>query len=181
VVRPADNREVVSPNLTGPIFVSEVNPMDQQKFIQNTVLVLAAVITIALFFVDIFYGLMAVVILAVLFMSFRIMGETTHYSDVVASLLENAQGIILTNRGNDVAVDIHITLVPHNIEFDLPNLEADATHMFALPQMIEKVKVVLTYTSRDGKRVSRSFRLSSLEEQPEEDLLKPAFPIFGWK
>jgi hypothetical protein len=53
--------------------------------------------------------------------------------------------------------------------------------MFALPQMIEKVKVVLTYTSRDGKRVSRSFRLSSLEEQPEEDLLKPAFPIFGWK
>jgi hypothetical protein len=158
-----------------------VNPVEQQKFMQNAVLVIAAVITIALFFVDIFYGLMAVIILAVLFMSFRIMGETTHYPDVVASLPEMAQGIILTNRGNDAAMDIHITLVPHNIEFDLPNLEADATHMFALPQMVDKVKVVLTYSSRNGKRVSRSFRLSSLEEKSEEDLLKPAFPIFGWK
>ncbi len=145
------------------------------------VLVIAAVITLALFFIDIFFGLMAVIVLAVLFMSVRIMGETTRYPDVVASLPENARGIILSNRGNDTALDIHVTLVPHDIEFDLPNLEAEASHMFALPQMIEQVKVLLTYKNRKGGVVSRTYRLSSMEEETEEDLLKPAFPIFGWK
>jgi hypothetical protein len=182
VVRPADNREVVSPNLTGPIFNSGVSRVGQQKRIQNVVLLIAVMITIALFFIDFFYGAMAVIVLGVLYMSFRIMGETTHFPDVVASLPENARGIILSNRGNDVAMDIHITLVPQNLEFDLPSLEADVTHLFALSQMVEKVKVLITYKSREGGSVSRSFNLSSLDEAHEEaDLLKPAFPIFGWK
>jgi hypothetical protein len=156
--------------------------MVQQKRIQSVVLVIAALTTIALFFIDFFFGAMAVIVLAVLFMSFWIMGETTHFPDVVASLPENARGIILSNRGNDVAKEIHITLVPHNLEFDLPSLEADATHLFALPQMVEKVKVLLTYKNREGGSISRSYNLSSLNEtHGEEDLLKPAFPMFGWK
>jgi hypothetical protein len=153
----------------------------EQNRTQIVVLAIAAVITIALFFIDIFFGLMAVIVLAVLFMSVRIMGETTQYPDVVATLPENARGILLTNRGNDRALDIHITLVPQDIEFDLPNLEAEASHIFALPQMIEQVKVLLTYKNRKGGVVSRTYRLSSMEEGTEEDLLKPAFPIFGWK
>jgi hypothetical protein len=156
--------------------------VEQQNLSQNLVLVIGAVITIALFFIDILYGAMALIVLVALFMSFRIMRETTHYPDVVASLPENARGIILSNRGNDVAQEIHITLVPHDLEFDLPSLEADESHMFTLAQMIDQVKVLLTYKNRNGKQVSRSFNLSSLKEKSvEEDLLKPAFPMFGWK
>jgi hypothetical protein len=181
-VRPADNREVVSPNLTGPIFISEEDPVAQQEFIQNVVLVIATVITIVLFFFDIFYGAMAVIVLAVLFMSFRINRETIHFPDLIVVLPENARGIILKNQGNDTAEDIHVTLVPLDMEFDLPRLEADASHTFAVPRMIEKIKVLLTYKNTKGNSVSRSFNLSSLKEEPgEEDLLKPAFPMFGWK
>ncbi|MDD1672935.1 MAG: hypothetical protein LUO93_10365 [Methanomicrobiales archaeon] len=171
----------MSPNLTGPIpFFGE--PVAQQNFIRNIVLAIAAVITVGLFFLDVFYGAMAVIILGVLFMSFRIMGETTHFPDVIASLPEDARGIILRNRGNETAQDIHVTLVPQNLEFDLPNLEADATHIFALPNMIESVKVLLTYKNQQGHMASRTFRLSSIgEKTEEEDPLKPVFPMFGWK
>jgi hypothetical protein len=158
-----------------------VSPVAQKKFIRNVVLLIATAITVLLFIMDIFYGAMAAIILAILFMSFRIMGETTHFPDVIAHLPENAKGILLENRGNESARGIHITLVPQNLEFDLPILEADATHNFALPQMIEGVKVILTYQNEIGQTFSRSFRLSPLKEEGEEDILKPAFPLFGWK
>jgi hypothetical protein len=154
----------------------------QQDNVRNGVLIIATVITLLLFFVNVFYGAMAVVVLAILFMSFRIMGETTHFPDVIARLPETAKGIVLENRGNEEAEGIHVILVPQNLEFDLPTLGVDATHMFALPQMIEGVKVLLTYQNKKGQTFSRSFRLSPLKEDvEEEDLLKPAFPMFGWK
>jgi hypothetical protein len=154
----------------------------EQKVISYAILAIAGLITIGLFFVDFYLGAIAVVILVVLIMSYRIMGETAHYPDVVAHLEEDARGIRLTNRGTGSAQEIHVTLVPHNIEFNLPDLAADATHVFALPQMVEKVKVLLTYKNHEGTLVSRNVTLSSLEDNPDdEDLLKPAFPIFGWK
>jgi hypothetical protein len=156
--------------------------VEQQKVIRNVVLIIAAALTAVLFFIDILYGAMAIIILAVLVMSFRIMGETTHFPDVVATLPEDARGLILINRGNEAAKDLHITLVPQNMEFDLPALEADETHLFALPSMIENVRVLLSYRNLQGGKVSRSFLLSPLKEaREEEDLLKPAFPLFGWK
>jgi hypothetical protein len=154
--------------------------MEGPIHIQKIILGIAIIFAILLIFIDLFYAAMAFVLVLVLFMSFRIMGETSHLPDVVARLSENAKEIIVENRGNDQAQNIHVALVPLNIEFDVPSLEADTKYSFTLPAMIEDVKVVLTFRNLDGNIFSRSYRLSPLIDG-EEDLLKPAFPLFGWK
>jgi hypothetical protein len=157
-----------------------VNLVKQQDRLPNLVLIVTIAIAVLLFFINPFLAAVVLIIFLILFMSYRIMEETTHLPDVIAKLPENAKGIILLNRGNDRAVDIHVTVVPLNMEFDIPALEADEEHIIAFPQMIEEVKVVLSFKNTEGRAFSRSRRLSPLIED-EEDMLKPAFPLFGWK
>jgi len=113
-------------------------------------------------------------------MSFHIMGETRDLPDVTCILSEDAKRIVLVNRGNDRALGIHVTLVPLDREFDLPELPPDGRHDFPLPGMISEAKALVSYGNDAGRRFSRSIRLSATGKG-EEDLLKPLFPFFGWK
>jgi hypothetical protein len=113
-------------------------------------------------------------------MSFHIMGETRDLPDVACLLSDDAKRILLVNRGNDRALGIHVTLVPLDREFDLPELPADGRHEFPLPAMIAEAKAMVSYENGAGRRFSRTCRLSATGKS-EEDLLKPLFPTFGWK
>jgi len=145
--------------------------------------VLAAGLLIAaalFFFVDPYLAGMAVILVITLAIIFFIMGETHNLPDLACTLSEDAKGIVVLNQGNDLAVRIHVTLVPLDREFDLPELPADGSHIFPLPAMIAAAKALVSYENRDGRRFSRTYHLSATGTE-DEDLLKPLFPTFGWK
>lgn len=144
------------------------------------VLVAGLIIAAALFFVDPYLAGIAVILVITLAIVFFIMGETHNLPDLVCVLSEDAKGIVLLNQGNDLAVRIHVTLVPLDREFDLPELPADGRHTFFLPAMIAGAKALVSYENRDGRRFSRTYHLSATGKE-DEDLLKPLFPTFGWK
>ena len=142
-------------------------------------LVLGSLITIVLLFIDIYLGGIVGVIFITLMMSLKIMHDTTGIPDIVATLKDDAKGIVLTNTGNTRAEKIHVLLVPNNIEFDIPSLDVDSSYVFPLNAMIEEIKIVITWSNENERQFSGSAKLSVFGEEP--DLLKPMIPIFKWK
>jgi hypothetical protein len=109
------------------------------------------------------------------------MGETRDLPPrLTCWLSEDAKNVVIRNEGNELAVRIHITLVPLDLQFDLPELAVEGRHEFPLPSMIAEAKAVVNYENASGMKFSRSILLSATGKG-EEDLLKPVFPIFGWK
>jgi hypothetical protein len=142
-------------------------------------LVLGALITIVLLFINIYLGGIVGVIFITLMMSLKIMHDTTGIPDIVAMLKDDAKGIVLTNTGNARAEKIHVVLVPNNIEFDIPSLDEDSSYVFPLNAMVEEIKIVITWSNENGRQFSGSAKLSVFGEEP--DILKPMIPIFKWK
>ena len=136
-------------------------------------------VTVFLFFINIYLAGIALILLIAILMSLMIMQDTAGIPDIAAHLRDDAKAVLLTNKGNTRAVNIHGTLVPLNIEFDTPSLEVDSTFEFPLTAMVEEVKIVVTYQNEKGTRFSKSANLSALEE--ERDLLQPLIPMFKWK
>jgi hypothetical protein len=147
---------------------------------QIGVLVGGLIIAGALFFIDPYLAGIAFVLDLTLALAFQIMGETRDLPEVVCRLSEDAKRVILENQGNARALGIHVTLVPLEKEFDLPELPADGRREFPLPGMIAEAKALVSYENGAGRRFSRTFPLSATGKG-EEDLLKPLFPMFGWK
>jgi len=56
----------------------------------------------------------------------------------------------------------------------------EGRHEFPLPSMLAEAKAVVSYEDASGRQFSRSILLSATGTG-EEDLLRPVFPIFGWK
>jgi len=145
------------------------------------VVVLGLIACIALFLlVDIYASLIGLILVIALAMSFFIMEDSKMTPDLVVTLKEDAKGIVVRNRGNATAVSIHFTLIPHDLHYSLPHLEEDAQTSFATDSMIEKVKVLAEYQNEKGDTYQKTFTLSPLDK-PEDDILKPAFPLFKWK
>jgi hypothetical protein len=148
---------------------------------KNTIIliIVGILITVLLSLVNMYLaGIVGILFIAII-MSFLIMQDTTGIPNIVAGLKEDAKGIILTNTGNARAEQIHAVLVPNNIAFDVPFLEVDATSEFPLNEMVQEIKIVITYTNENGRQFSESSRLSVFEEEP--DLLRPMIPMFKWK
>lgn len=194
MVHPADNREVVRSNRIGPItililiksitiliifYYLACNHLSMDRN-QKLILVIGIFILVGLLLKDIYLALIGVIILIVLWMSFRIMANSAILPNVAVSLRDDAKGIVVTNKGNAEALNIHIALVPLNKEYDLPSMQVDEQQEFPSSTMIEEAKAVVTYEDAAGRKYSRSYGLSALGGG-EEDLLRPAFPIFGWK
>lgn len=125
-----------------------------------------------------FMGLSIFIVLLTAAMCLQIMSETENLPTVTCRLSDDAKSVVVVNGGNAPAEAIHVALVPMNIEFDVETLKADAEYVYALPAMVENVKAVVTYKNSEGREFSRSFKLSSLEE---DDPLRPVFPMFSWK
>jgi hypothetical protein len=142
-------------------------------------LVLGVLITIALLFYDIYLAGIVGIIFIVLLMSHQIMQDTKGIPEIVAKLRDDAKAIILTNTGNARAEKIHVALVPVNIEFDISSLEVESAYEFPLQEMVEDIKIAVTYQNKNGRQFSGSSKLSAMGEEP--DLLKPMIPIFKWK
>jgi len=142
-------------------------------------LVAGIIITLLLLSINIYVAGIVFVILAVITMSFMIMQDSTFLPDIVAELSDDAKAVVIRNSGNAMATKIHVALVPENIEFDLPFLAAEATHLHPLGKMIEDVKVVIRFENEQGTPFSRTYRLSAMGDGFEP--LKPMMPLFGWK
>jgi hypothetical protein len=147
----------------------------------HTIIVGAGVLVCALlFYIDIYLGATGVVVLIAIAMSFFIMEDAGVLPDVTIRLHDDAKRIIVTNRGTAPAYRIHITLVPLNIEFDIPELSVDATSERQLQEMISEAKAVVTFEDSKGSHYTRTTAISALGKN-DDDLLKPMFPLFKWK
>jgi hypothetical protein len=147
----------------------------------HTIIVGAGVLVCALlFYIDIYLGATGVVVLIAIAMSFFIMEDAGVLPDVAIRLHDDAKRIIVTNRGTAPAYRIHITLVPLNIDFDIPELSVDATSERQLQEMISEVKAVVTFEDSKGSHYTRTTAISALGKN-DDDLLKPMFPLFKWK
>jgi len=125
-------------------------------------------------------GLIGVVLLLIVAMVIMTMQDIRTYPDLVCRLPQEKKNVQVINRGTARAVEIHVALVPINIEAVVPPLDPDAAYIISLPQMVAEVKAVVTYKSEQGTAYSQSYPLLALGTN-EEDLLKPMIPIFGWK
>jgi hypothetical protein len=152
-----------------------MEPMDKRT---TAVLAAGIVVTVLLFFVDLYLAGIALIIVAAIVMSLMIMQDTTFRPQVEAKLRDDAKAIILTNAGNSLALAVHAALVPLNIEYDVPSIAVEQSHEYPLPSMVSSVKVVVTYANEKGMKFSHSVHLSSAGEY---DPLKPLIPVFGWK
>jgi hypothetical protein len=130
--------------------------------------------------VNIYVAGIAFILVLALAMSLFIMGDTEHLPQIVCRLSDDAREVVLLNQGNDRAVQIHVTLVPLDREFDIPEIAPDGRASLPLPGMVAEAKALVRYENTGGRKFSRSFQLSATGEE-DEDLLKPMFPLFGWK
>ncbi|QYZ80054.1 hypothetical protein E2N92_11770 [Methanofollis formosanus] len=143
--------------------------------------ILGAGVVLGVFFAvtqNVFMGISIFIILLTVAMCLQIMGETRDLPEVSCRLSDDAKAVIVANGGNAPAKDIHVALVPMDIEFDIPELGADEEYAHPLASMATELKVAATYANSSGQTYKHTWRLSSLDEN---DPLKPMFPMFSWK
>ncbi|MGD0535783.1 MAG: hypothetical protein ABR999_10160 [Methanoregula sp.] len=148
--------------------------------IHKILLAAGALICILLFWIDIYLGATGVIVLVALAMSVFIMEDSRVLPELMVRLGDDAKKVVVENSGNAPAYRIHVALVPLDIEFDLPELVADARYEYPLTRMIEEAKAAVTFDDAKGVKTSRTFTLSALGKG-DDDLLKPMFPLFKWK
>lgn len=143
------------------------------------VIVLGLVAAAGLFVVSPYLSLMALIIAGIVAMALAIGRDTRDFPDIEALFAEDARSVMLRNRGNAPAFQVHASFVPIGVEVDLPSLEVEAAHEQPLPEQVAEVKVVVTYRNSKGQPFHRTALLSALHAQ--DDPLRPTFAIFGWK
>jgi len=152
--------------------------MDSMENKTRILIIIGIIIAIVLFIVNIYAAGIFVIIFAVLLMSLFIMKDSQFLPDVVAELTDDAKGITIRNAGNSVARNIHVALVPENIEFDLDSLQPDASIVHPLGTMIREAKAVVTFSNERNDAFSRSYQLTP---GGGYDPLKPMIPLFRQK
>ncbi|MGB8220164.1 MAG: hypothetical protein WCE46_07255 [Methanoregula sp.] len=148
--------------------------------IHKILLVAGALICVLLIWINIYLGATGVIILAALAMSVFIMEDARVLPELTVRLGDNAKKVVVENSGNAPAYRIHVALVPLDIEFDLPELAADARHEYPLTRMVDTAKAVVTFEDKNSVETSRTFTLSALGKG-DNDPLRPMFPLFRWK
>lgn len=148
---------------------------------KRTTAILAAglLVTLLLFFLNIYLAGITLILVVVIVMSLLIMQDTTVLPQIQVRLREDAKAIILTNSGNSPALRIHASLVPMDIEYDVASLAVDESHEYPLTSMLAEAKVVVTFASEKGEVFTLSQRVSAAGE--EYDPFKPMIPVFKWK
>ena len=145
----------------------------------QVILVLGIIVTIISAFLDMYLaGIVGVIFIAII-MSLMIMQDTTGIPEVMVKLGDEAKSIILTNNGNARAENIHVTLIPSNVEFDIASLDVDSVYEYSLGAMVQEIKIKITYSNENKRLFSSSKKLSVFDEEP--DLLRPLIPMFKWK
>jgi len=146
---------------------------------QLAIIVAGLILSALLAVISIYLAGIAVIIVIVLAMSFQIFQDSYLLTDLAVVLAENARVITVINRGNTLIRNIRVSLVPLDMEFQVPELEVDGKFTYELPQMLKEIKAVVEFEDKIGGKYHKSFELSALHDN--DDVLKPMFPIFGWK
>lgn len=94
-----------------------------------------------------------------------------------AYLGEDGRSFIIKNFGNRDATEINISLVPSNLEYLIPRLEADKEEKTDCGELIGRNRIIMDYADDDGKRYSKSADLK-FRDECEYDPTKPMIPIF---
>ncbi len=110
----------------------------------------------------------------------RIGKELGDIPELTAKLSPNAKNIIIRNSGNTSAMQIHVAVVPLDIEYDIADIPADDEYTYSLDAMIREAKVVITWKDTMGHTFSHESSISALGKG-EDDLLTPMFPMFDVK
>ena len=104
--------------------------------------------------------------------------ETVVNKPILFSYLgEDGRSFILKNIGNVDALDIHISLVPSNLEFLIERIEADTEENTDCGELIGKNRIIVDYTDETGTRYSKTANLN-FRDDCEYDPTKPMIPIF---
>ena len=153
---------------------------------QKALIISGGLITIALLFVDIYIGGVAAIIVGTLYMGLAMMNTSAkfvYHPEVKGYLKDDGKGVILKNTGKTEVKNIHVALVPLNIEFDVQTLKPEEKYEYEQDSMIEEAKIVITYENEAGESFSWDNVLSALggKDDDDDDLLKPLFPMFSWK
>ncbi len=146
---------------------------------QLAIIVAGLVISALLAVISIYLTGIAIILVIVLAMSFQIFQDSYLLTDLAVVLSENAKVITVVNRGNTTIQNIRVSLIPLDIEFTVPDLVVDGKFTYVLPQMINEAKAVVEFEDKSDTKFQKTFDLSALHNS--DDMLKPMFPIFGWK
>ena len=147
----------------------------------HLIIILAGILVCVIcFFINIYLGGIAAIILVALAMSFFIFEDAKVLPEISVRLHEDAKQVIVSNGGTATAYKIHVVIVPHDIEYDIAGLEPDKSHGHPLGHMINEAKAVISYEDAEGNHYTKTSKLSALGNN-EDDLLKPMFPLFNWK
>ena len=145
----------------------------------QVILVLGIIVTIISAFLDMFLaGIVGVIFIAII-MSLMIMQDATGIPEVVVKLGDEAKSIILTNNGNARAENIHVTLIPSNVEFDIASLDVDSVYEYALGAMVQEIKIKITYSNENKRLFSTQKNFQYLTRTLI--YLRPFIPMFKWK
>ncbi|MFW5639222.1 MAG: hypothetical protein WAN99_00600 [Methanoculleus sp.] len=144
---------------------------------QKIILAAGGLITLALLAIDVFLALIPLVFVLILLMTFHIMEETRSYTLIAADLSEDAREVIITNTGTAEARNVHVVIVPFDIEFDIASLGPDEASRFKFESMVAEARAVVTYEDTANQKFTRTYSLTALGSGG--DLLKPIFPLFG--
>jgi len=152
---------------------------------QKALIIGGGLITIALIFANMIYiAGVAAIIVATLYMGLAMMNTSTkfvYHPEVKGYLKDDAKGVIVKNTGKTEVKNIHVAIVPLNIEFDVQRLKPEEKYEYEQDSMIEEAKIVITYENEAAESFSWNNVLSALGGTDDDDLLKPAFPMFSWK
>jgi hypothetical protein len=143
-------------------------------------IIIPLLISVILLIVNLYLGLIVLVIAIALGMSIFIMQDSRYHPELVVRLTDEAKGVEVRNRGNAAAIHIHVSIVPLDIDFDVPDLREEAVYTYQHNSMISTAKAVVNYDNEKGETFSKIFPLSALG-MDDDDLLKPMFPVFKWK
>ena len=146
-----------------------------------------ALVGVALFVYLAFIGQFAVSIVVMIILIIGMTIFMTRLSEkfgdipeLTAKLSPDAKSVIIRNSGNTSAMQIHVALVPLDIEYDVTEISADDEHTYALASMINEAKAFITWKDSEGHDFSHESSISALG-RGEDDLLKPMFPMFDIK
>jgi len=146
---------------------------------QLAIIVAGLIISAMLALISIYLAGIAVILVIALAMSFQISQDSYLLTDLAVVLSENARVVGVINRGNTTIKNIAVSLIPLDMEFRVPELAVDGSFSYELPKMITEAKAMVEFEDKSGRKYSKSFELSALHS--DDDLLRPMFPLFGWK
>jgi hypothetical protein len=104
-------------------------------------------------------------------------GEAIDRPVLFVFLGEDGRSFVIRNIGNAAASEIHVSVVPSNLEYIIDRIDADGEEKTECGQLIGKNRVIIEYADETGKRYSKSEDLR-FEDDCEYDPTKPMIPIF---